>query len=322
MNFRKTDYENYDYRKFWENNKRLYEDKAERIALRTLLTGVDKKDRIIFDIGCGYGRLFNEYMDFKTIVLIDYSVNNLKNARKRIEKFLGDNPEKISSVYFIASDASCLPVKPNCADAVLTVRVVHHLDNPRGYFDEVARILGNGGLYFLEFANKRNLKNILRFIGGRMDTSPFNAKPSQVGETILNFHPSYIYNFLEERNFSVKKVISVSNFRINFLKKFPGTKTLIFFEKIYQKIFSFITLGPSVFLKCILNKPADREINKADNEIKIEDILICVFCRKAALVFSEDKIECSNCGATFFKENGVYNFKVNTRTGKKEMSPE
>lgn len=322
MNFRKTDYENYDYRKFWENNKRLYEDKAERIALRTLMAGVDKKDRIIFDIGCGYGRLFNEYMDFSTIVLIDSSVNNLKNARNRIEKFLCGNPGKISSVYFIASDASCLPVKSNCADTVLTVRVVHHLDNPRGYFDEVARILRNGGLYFLEFANKRNLKNIFRFIGGRMDTSPFNAKPSQVGETILNFHPRYIYNLLKERRFSVKKVISVSNFRINFLKKFPGTKTLIFFEKIYQRISSFITLGPSVFLKCILNKPADREINKVNKKIEIEDILICAFCKKAVLMFSENKIKCSNCGATFFKENGIYDFKANTLTDKKEISPE
>ena len=311
MNFRKTDYENYDYSKFWENNKRLYEDKAERLALRTLLTGVDKKNKLVLDVGCGYGRLFNEYMDFGTVVLIDYSINNLKNARNRIEKFLGNDQKKISSVYFIASDAACLPVKSNCADVVLTVRVVHHLDNPRGYFNEVTRILKDKGLYLLEFANKRNLKNILRFFIGRMDTSPFNMKPSQIGETILNFHPKYISGLLKERNFSIKKIISVSNFRVDFLKKFPGTKTLIFFEKIYQKFFSFISLGPSIFIKCILDKSKNKANSEANKKIKIEDILVCVFCGEAALVFEENKIICTNCGSTFLKENGIYNFKIN-----------
>ncbi len=314
MNLRKTDYENYDYSKFWENNKRLYEDKSERLALRKLLTGENGKNKLFFDIGCGYGRLFNEYMDFETIILIDYSLNNLKNARSRIEKFLKNNPQRMSSVYFIASDAACLPIKSDSADVILTVRVVHHLEDPRKYFDEVIRILKNRGLFLLEFANKRNLKNILRFFIGKMDTSPFNLRPSQVGETILNFHPRYISNLLDKRNCLVGKSISVSNFRLNFLKKFPGTKTLIFFEKIYQKFFPFMSLGPSVFLKCTLNKSESKESEDVymNRKINLEDILICTSCRKAALIFDENRIECKNCGRAFVKENGIYNFKVNT----------
>jgi len=315
LNFRKTDYDNYDYSKFWEDNKRLYEDKAERIAIRTLLAGVDKKDKLIVDIGCGYGRLFNEYMDFGTAVLVDYSVNNLKNARERIKKFLGDDPDKISSVFFIASDATSIPIKSDSADVILTVRVVHHLDNPDGYFDEVRRILKAGGLFILEFANKRNIKNIFRFFLGRMDTSPFNMEPSQIGETILNFHPEYISNFLKERDFVIKKRISVSNFRVSFFKKFPGTRTLIFFEKIYQKFFYFILLGPSVFLKCVLNKKTDKNVagvnnTRANGKIKIEDILICNFCGKATLSINGNKIKCKNCGSNFIIEDGIYNFKL------------
>jgi SAM-dependent methyltransferase/DNA-directed RNA polymerase subunit RPC12/RpoP len=320
LNFRKTDYENYDYRKFWEDDKRLYEDKAERMALRTLLAGVDKRNKLIVDIGCGYGRLFNEYMDFGSVVLIDYSINNLKNARDRIKEFLGNNYEKMSSVFFIASDAASIPIRPDCADVVLTVRVVHHLDNPGGYFDEVERILKPGGLFILEFANKRNLKNIFRFFLGRMDTSPFNLTPSPIGETILNFHPDYISNFLTERNFVIKKRISVSNFRAEFLKKFPGTGAIVFFEKIYQKLFYYILLGPSIFLKCVLNKKEDKKqedessarINKngVNRKIEIEDILICNSCGKAPLSISGDKIECKSCGKIFLKEDGIYNFKL------------
>jgi ubiquinone/menaquinone biosynthesis C-methylase UbiE len=305
---RKTDYENYDYREFWENNKRLYEDRAERIALRGLLGGVEKKNKIFFDIGCGYGRLFNEYMDFGTIFLVDSSLNNLKNARNRIRNFLNDNPEKMSSIYFIASDASSIPVRSDCADVILTVRIIHHLENPGDYFDEVSRILKSKGLYLLEFANKRNLKNILRFFTGKMEVSPFNLTPSRVGETILNFHPEYIYKLLKERSFSINKIISVSNFRINFLKRIPGTEILIFFEKIYQKFFSFKPLGPSIFLKTRLDKKDLK--SGCEGKRKPEDILVCAFCKKPALVFYDDKIICRNCGRTFVKEEGIFNFKV------------
>ena len=83
---------------------------------------------------------------------------------------------------------------------ILTIRVVYHLDNPERYFGEVSRILKDSGLYFLEFANKRNLKNILRFFADGMDTSPFNLIPLQIGETILNFHPKHIVGLLRRRN--------------------------------------------------------------------------------------------------------------------------
>jgi len=308
VKFRKSDYESYDYRRFWEDDKRLYEDNAERLALRGLLAGIDRDNKLFLDIGCGYGRLFNEYRDFAFIVLIDYSIKNLVNAKKRIEDFLAHDGKRLSLVHFIAADAASLPVKSKCADVVLTVRMVHHLDSPEKYFDEVARILKDRGLYLLEFASKRNLKNILKYFIGKMDTSPFNLTPSQVGETILNFHPRHILNNLKERNLLVKKLVSVSNFRLNPLKKFPGTKTLISFEKIYQKIFSCIPLGPSIFLKSILDEPESGDIGHNPDKI-LEDILICPFCRKGALDFEKNKIRCRTCSRTFSKKNGIYDFK-------------
>jgi len=163
--------------------------------------------------------------------------------------------------------------------------------------------------YILEFANKRNLKNILRFTAGRMDTSPFNLVPSQIGETILNFHPKHIVNLLKRRNFTVKKSVSVSNFRLSILKKFPGTKTLIFLEKIYQKFFSFALFGPSVFLKSVLSGP-EPEGATGNKKMVLEDILICASCGKGCLLFGKNEIECKNCGSIFIKENGIYNFKI------------
>jgi ubiquinone/menaquinone biosynthesis C-methylase UbiE len=309
--FRRSDYESYDYTKFWEDNKRLYEDRAERLALKKLLTGVDGTNKFFCDIGCGYGRLFNEYKDFENIVLLDYSIKNLKNARKRIKKFLGNGQGNLSSIYFIAADASRLPLRSRCADVVLTVRMVHHLDDPEMYFDEVARILKNRGLYFLEFANKRNLKNILRYFIGKMDTSPFNMLPSQVGETILNFHPRYITGTLKKRKFTIKKMISVSNFRLNILKRFPGTKALIFFERLYQMTTPFVLLGPSVFLKGILGGKREEE-RQTESGASLRDILLCPYCRKQSLVFKKDRFTCTNCRIVFKQKNGVYDFRIKT----------
>lgn len=311
MAFRKSDYESYDYSKFWEDNKRLYEDTAERLALRRLLAGVEKSNKLFFDIGCGYGRLFNEYKDFENIVLIDYSIKNLENARSRIKKFLKGDHRRISSIYFFAADAACLPLISKCADVVLTVRVVHHLDNPEQYFNEVARIIRSNGIYFLEFANKRNLKNLLKNLIGKMDTSPFNLVPSQVGETILNFHPKYIISALKKRKFTIEKLISVSNFRLNILKRFPGTKTLIFFEKLYQMFTPFILLGPSVFLKSIFGKQRHKKTgNKL--EVTLKDIVLCPSCRKQVLFYEKSAFRCRNCGRTFKQKNGIYDFRINT----------
>ena len=49
--------------------------------------------------------------------------------------------QKLSNILFISADATLLPNKGDSADTVLTVRVVHHLDKPEKYFDEVKRIL-------------------------------------------------------------------------------------------------------------------------------------------------------------------------------------
>jgi ubiquinone/menaquinone biosynthesis C-methylase UbiE len=328
---RKSDYENYDYREFWESGKRIYEDKSERLALRKFLGGAKKNNKLFLDIGCGYGRLFNEYKNFKNIVLVDYSLRNLKAARDSISNFLKFDENKLSSIYFVAADASCLPFKSGCADIILTVRVVHHLNYPEKYFDEVSRILKNEGLYFLEFANKRNLKNILKYAVGRMDTSPFNMTPSQIGKTILNFHPKCIIDLLKKRGFNVREMVSVSNFRLGFLKNNISVNILLFFERAYQKFFSSVPFGPSVFLNSILEREKDGAVKAAlssnhrsipknsgktsrspekGNKINLEDILICPHCKKDNLAFGKNKIFCDGCSRTFQIENGIYNFKV------------
>jgi ubiquinone/menaquinone biosynthesis C-methylase UbiE/ribosomal protein S27E len=324
LSIRRSDYENYDYQQFWEGNKRLYEDYSERIALRRLLKGEETRGRLFLDIGCGYGRLFNEYRSFSRIALVDYSMNNLANARIRINKFLSDTAGDIPRVLYVAADAARLPFKAEIADVILTVRMVHHLEYPEKYFDQVRRILKEEGPYILEFANKRNTKSILKFFIGKMDISPFNKIPSQVGETIKNYHPAYIYDQLVSRGIIIEKSISVSNFRLGFLKKIPGISVLALLENLYQKFFPFITLGPSIFIKsrkkspdCQQKKPirAKHHTRFKNNDSTgrlsgFMDIIICPGCGSGDFKLEQDKVECLSCGRSFNIKKGIIDFRI------------
>ncbi len=315
MSLRRSDYENYDYQEFWEDDKRYYEDRSERMALRKLLKAEETEGKLIIDIGCGFGRLFDEYAGFSRIAMVDYSLNNLKNARMRVNKFLAGAGVRIPKVIYIAADATRLPFRKGSADTILTIRVIHHLADPGKYFDEVDRILKAGGLYLLEFANKRNLKNIIKFLLGRMKLSPFSSIPLQVGETIRNYHPKDIYCQLSDRKIDIEKIISVSNYRAGFLKRIFGSRLLLL-EAMYQALFPYITLGPSVFIKGRhlqgKNKTDAGTITlSGDPSLShFMDILICPGCGSQKLDPKEEEISCMDCGRTYRHRRSIIDLRV------------
>ena len=261
---RQSDYENYDYRQFWEDNRRAYEDSAERSAIKKFFKGIGQEGKVFADLGCGFGRLFEEYENFERIIMVDYSLNNLRSARNMISEYLKKKKDlqALRKVFFIAADVNNLPLKSGLLDVCMTVRVIHHLSEPDAYFAEVSRVIKSEGIFILEFANKRNLKNILKFCTGRVRQSPFDCKPLQVGDTILDYHPVYIKSLLKKTGFKVLKQLSVSNLRLNYLKKHISLKILLFYENLYQNLFSFIDTGPSIFLKAEFTGRAEAEIGK------------------------------------------------------------
>lgn len=321
MELRKSDYENYDYREFWEASNRQYEDLSERIAIRKLIKN-EKKKGIIIDIGCGYGRLFNEYIDFDLIIMFDYSLNNLNNAKNLIGDFL-NSTNKIKQnkkIYFVAGDANNLPFKSEVINAAISVRVIHHLNEPQKFISEVSRILKNDSFFILEFANKRNLKNILKFFIRRMKDSPFSLKPINIGDTIQDNHPKTIIEYLKSCNFQIKNIISVSNLRVSFLKKRLKLSVLILFEKLFQNFFSCMKLGPSIFIKALkTNHSKNVFIIKDDNllknkifDIDFQELLLCPNCKSqnSKLNVSNAVIECPFCHKRYLIKNGIYDLRV------------
>ena len=165
------DYSNMDYASFWRDHDREYEDAVERVALRRLtkdMTGT------CIDIGGGYGRLVNEYAPKCTHVLLtDYAENMVSQARERVRQLGLDNVECMRANLYE------LRQYKKTYDNAVCIRVLHHVENVPDFLEQVNMILEKDGTFILEYANKRNLLEILRYILRRPNIKPFDQLPSQ-----------------------------------------------------------------------------------------------------------------------------------------------
>lgn len=237
------DYSDTDYAAFWKDHNREYEDAVERIALRHLtadMTGT------CIDIGGGYGRLVNEYAPKCThVLLIDYAENMVSQARERVRQ-LG-----LNNVECMRANLYELRQYGKTYDNAVCIRVLHHVENVPDFFEQVNMTLEKGGTFILEYANKRNLVEILRYIFRRPNIKPFDYLPSQrmSSDIFYNFHPKYVKDMLIRHGFHIEEELAVSMFRNERLKKIAGSKILSRIEALLQKPFGRFHLSPSVFVK-------------------------------------------------------------------------
>ena len=190
---RLCDYEGSAYRTdFWEDQGRDYEDRAERLALHSLLPASGRR---LVDIGAGFGRLATIYEGYDHVVLLDYSRSQLEYARQQ----LGD--ERFT---YVAADIYRLPLATNAVDTSVMVRVLHHIADVPLALQQIRRITRAQGAFVLEFANKRHLKNILRYLLGR-GVNPFEQRPYEFADLHYDFHPAWVARQLREAVTKVAK---------------------------------------------------------------------------------------------------------------------
>ena len=234
-----------DYKRdFWGGDiKREYEHLAEMLALNKLL---NEKGSNIIDLGAGFGRLLEAYVNKynKEVVLYDYADNLLEEARKTIEK------EKHKHVKTIKGDLRKLPFDNNSFDAAIMVRVLHHIKDVPALLKEINRILKDNSIFIMEYANKRNFLEIIKFLINKSKMEPLRRSLTQRGNSLyFNFHPAYIKDEVIKAGFIIEEKLSVSNFRWGRIKKIIPTKVLLHLEDKLQGPLSKITFGPSIFLK-------------------------------------------------------------------------
>jgi len=291
------DYEGSTYRTdFWEGQGREYEDLAERAALRALLPPGGER---LLDIGAGFGRLTGLYGGYRQVVLLDYSLSQLRYARQR----LGDG-----RYIYVAADIYRLPLATDTIDTTVMVRVLHHLVDVPLAFQQIARATTPGGTLVLEFANKRHLKNVLRYLLGR-GTSPFSREPYSFAPLHYDFHPVWVRERLVEAGFEPGRARSVSLFRVGALKRALPAPFLARADAALQHLIAPLALAPSHFYRC-------RAV-KAGPTASADGVLLfrCPTCGHEPLDRNEEGWRCPSCGAVWPIVDGIHMFKEVSRPG-------
>jgi SAM-dependent methyltransferase len=289
------DYEGSRYRtEFW-TKEREYEDRAERIALSRLLPA--RGERLI-EIGAGAGRLADLYLGYGQIVLMDYARSTLVEAREQItERF----PDHADCFRLVAADLYALPFVDGLFDTVTMVRVMHHVADVPAALSGIAALLKPNATFVLEFANKRNLKAILRYLVRRQPWSPFAQLPYEFAALNFDFHPAWMDTRLREAGLSVKYTLSVSHFRWALLKQLIPARTLAAMDGALQGIGAIWKLSPSIFVRA--QAPATNHVAPPGAFFR------CPVCRSDRMTESSDKVICSRCGRAWPMRDGIYEFK-------------
>ncbi|MGZ9166733.1 MAG: methyltransferase domain-containing protein [Anaerolineales bacterium] len=289
------DYEGSDYQSsFWDQGGREYEDRTEAIALRRLLP---KRGRLLLELGAGAGRNTPRYRGFERIILLDFSRTQLEQAQQR----LGNSDKYI----YVAADVYRLPFVDGLFDTATMIRTLHHMaDAPRA-LGQIRNVLGSGGVFILEFASKLNLKAILRYLLRRQTWSPFTLEPVEFVKLNFDFHPRAIRNWLNELGFEIEITLTLSHFRVGFLKRIVPTGILVFLDSLFQWTGALWQLSPSVFVK------AQAEGGKQRDEIPDNPLLFfkCPACGHSPLIDGENHLECSKCKKKWEARDGIYDFR-------------
>jgi ubiquinone/menaquinone biosynthesis C-methylase UbiE len=288
------DYEGSDYqRSFWGGGARDYEDFCEARVLKRLLP---KGGRLLLELGAGAGRNTPRYTGFGRLVLLDYSRTQLQQARER----LGGSDHCL----FVAADVYNIPFVPGLFDAATMIRTLHHLSDPPAALREIRRVLQPNSFFLLEYANKRNLKAVLRYLLRLQSWNPFSPESVEYLPLNFDFHPGSVRRWLQEAGFRTVTQATVSHFRISWLKKAVPARLLSYLDYLLGYTGNLWQLSPSVFV---------RTQTDSSGAAKPSGFFRCPACNGSDLRDDPSppcrSLRCDQCRRRYPVRDGIYDFK-------------
>ncbi|NPV85439.1 MAG: methyltransferase domain-containing protein [Anaerolineae bacterium] len=285
-------YEGSDYQTaFWEQGGRAYEDAVEALALRRLLPA---QGRLMLELGAGAGRNTPRYHGFERVILVDYSRTQLEQAQQR----LGSSWRYV----YVAADIYRLPFVDGLFDAATMIRTLHHMADARRALMQVRRVLQAEAVFILEFANKRNLKAILRYWLRRQQWNPFSLEPVEFAALNFDFHPVAVRGWLSECGFTIERQLTVSHLRVGVLKRLLPLKVLVVLDGLFQWTGELWQLTPSVFVR-------SRATGQTSN-VQAGAFFACPACDATPIADTPPELVCPLCGRRYPVVNGIYDFRL------------
>lgn len=297
-------YEGSDYQaSFWERGGRAYEDAAEAVALKRLLP---ERGARLLELGAGAGRNTPRYQNFEEIVLLDYSLTQLQQARQ----LLGDSSPDGTHYRYVAADVYRLPFIPGLFDAATMIRTLHHLVDPRRALSQVRRVLQPGAAFILEYANKKNVKSILRYALHLQSWNPFSPEPIEFAPLNFDFHPATMRTWLQLTGFVVQRQLTVSHFRIDFIKRLLPVGLLVKLDSFAQLTGNLWQLSPSVFVRNQARRDMAEAREPSEPANGKDGFFCCPNCGRAPLPDTPPELVCPGCGETYPVIEGIYDLRV------------
>jgi ubiquinone/menaquinone biosynthesis C-methylase UbiE len=284
-------YEGIEYKEFWGGAQRRELDKIEHFIVRDLLPISGQR---VIDVGCGYGRLADCYKDrFQQVIMVDGSMSLLRQALENT------GPQSI----YIACDVEHMPFQPATFDAVLMIRVFHHIQNSSICLTEMHRILSNEGRFVFNYMNKQNPRRIIRWLLGRNKENPFNKEPGGVGSTLISYHPNTIHNMLLECGFSNIRY-SGAGIVDKLVGKIGFTQLLVKLGEYLAPFFGKSKLAPWIFCNAIAR---GNTIRRDTNQIS--DLLQCPSCGGNISTVNEEYM-CLSCQRHYPVIDGIIDMRL------------
>lgn len=304
------DYEGSGYRMdFWQGQGRDYEDATERLALKRLLP---PRGGRLAEIGAGFGRLADLYLGYEQIILFDYSRTLLAEAVAQ----WGDDPRFV----FVAGDVYNLPLATGVLDSLVMVRVMHHLAHVQTALGQLRRSLRGDGVAVLEYANKRNLKAILRWLARRQSWSPFDQAPVEFVKLNFDFHPTWMDAQFAGAGLHKQRQLAVSHFRLGAIKTRMDARTLARWDSRLFGPGAHFPVSPSVFVQAVPSRATQPAPILPSNSGQVGSeslagLFRCVACGREPLVRpDETHVDCLACGARYERRNLIWDFKEYQKT--------
>jgi SAM-dependent methyltransferase len=259
----------------------------------------------MLELGAGAGRNTPRYIGYRQVVLVDYSLSQLQQAVQR----LGGNQRYL----YVAADIYKLPFVEGLFDAATMIRTLHHMVDPRLALEQVRHTLQTGAIFILEYANKQNLKAILRYLFRKQSWSPFSTESVEFERLNFDFHPMAVRRWLDDNGFSLQKQLAVSYLRTGVLKRRLSIDLLARVEAWLQPTGRWFQLSPSVFTR----SQAVGESPKA----QAGTFFKCPVCESKTLEPYGPRLICTECSREWPIRDGIFDFRIDPGELKPSQSP-
>lgn len=284
-------YEGIEYEEFWNDYPKRKLDELEHAIVRNLLP---ISGRRIIDVGCGYGRMADCYLGrFKQVIMVDGSMSLLHQAMERTR----------GQAIYIACDARKLPFRTASFDAVLMIRVFHHIQDSLANLSEMHRLLCDDGRFVFSYMNKRNALRIIRWMIGANRDNPFDIEPAGVGSTLISHHPTAVHRMMQESGFANMQyhgagVLDRLAGRIGFTGRWIAAAFHL------APFFAWSKIAPWI----LCSATAKGHMSLVDSQ-EIGDLLQCPICG-ASLTDEKNGYQCLMCNTHYPIEDEIIDLRV------------